>query len=272
MIGLPSGAGYDRTIIMFDPKGRIFQVEYAMKAVRRGKPCIGVRYTNGVVIAIQRITDPLQDEDSLRKTFLLDDHILAAFAGITADARVLLEEGRINAQNYMLTYDMPISVESATRQISDVMQTYTQNGGVRPFGVALLIGGVDERGPHLFMTYPSGSYWEFKSAAIGQGMNEAMKYLQKRYIELAGGEENNRFIESASDAIVLSLEALLHVNQWEKIDAKEIEVGYIDIKDRKVHFLTEKENEEYLKKAMLAKEKEAKAPPAPETDRSEPSA
>ena len=263
MISIPPGTGYDRAITMFDPKGRIFQVEYAMKAVRHGKPCIGIRYKDGVVLLVQRIHDPLQEE-AVKKTFILDEHVFASFAGITADARVLLEEGRIQAQNYMLTYDVPINIESLTRYISDIMQSYTQHGGVRPFGVALLIAGIDETGPHLFMTYPSGSYWEFKAAAIGKGMNDAMKYLQKRYIEVAGGEDNDAIIGTREEAILLALETLFHVNKWEKVEPKDIEIGYVDMKDRKVTFLSDKESEEYIKKALSAKEKESEAPSPPE--------
>ena len=178
---------YDRAITVFSPDGRLFQVEYAREAVKRGTTTVGVKFKDGVVLVVdKRITSRLIEPDSIEKIFKIDDHIGCATSGLVADARALVERARIEAQINRLTYEAPIQVKTLARKICDFKQTYTQYGGVRPFGTALLIGGVDASGPHLFATDPSGAMMEYKATAEGEGRSEAISYLEENYRENMG--------------------------------------------------------------------------------------
>jgi len=176
------GMGYDRAITIFSPDGRLFQVEYAIEAVRRGTTAIVIRNKDSVVFAVEKRIMDLQEEQGSEKIFKIDGHLGAAIAGLTADARVLIDKARVQAQINILSYDEKISVRDVTREICDTMQTYTQNGGIRPFGVSLLIGGIDPKtGPKIFMTDPSGAFWGYFAAAIGSGQANARQFLEKEY-------------------------------------------------------------------------------------------
>lgn len=178
---------YDWAITVFSPDGRLFQVEYAREAVKRGTTTVGVKFKDGVVLVVdKRITSRLIEPDSIEKIFKIDDHIGCATSGLVADARALVERARIEAQINRLTYEEPIQVKTLARKICDFKQTYTQYGGVRPFGTALLIGGVDASGPHLFATDPSGAMMEYKATAEGEGRSEAISYLEENYRENMG--------------------------------------------------------------------------------------
>ena len=160
--------GYDRAITVFSPEGRLYQVEYATEAVRHGPLAVGVKAVDGVILAGEkRSPHALVDLGTLRKILLIDDHIGTAIAGLHADARKLIDEARLRAQINRLSYDEPISIQSLVVNICDIKQAYTQAGGYRPFGVSLLVGGIDHDGPQLFTTDPSGSFWGWKATAIG---------------------------------------------------------------------------------------------------------
>lgn len=178
------GMGYDRAITIFSPDGRLFQVEYAIEAVRRGTTAIVLRNKDSVVFAVEKRTMDLQEELGSEKIFKIDGHIGAAIAGLTADARVLIDKARVQAQINILSYDEKISIRDVTREICDIAQVYTQNGGIRPFGVSLLIGGIDPKmGPKIFMTDPSGAFWGYFACAIGSGQQAARQFLEKEYKE-----------------------------------------------------------------------------------------
>ncbi|RLF17385.1 MAG: proteasome endopeptidase complex, archaeal, alpha subunit, partial [Thermoprotei archaeon] len=195
----PPGLGYDRAITVFSPDGRLFQVEYALEAVRRGWTTLGVRCPEGAVLAVEkkRIL-PLVDPSSMEKIWKIDEHVGVAYAGLASDGRVLIDRARVEAQINKLIYDEPIDVEILTRKISDLKQLYTQHAGVRPFGVSFLIAGVDKAGPKLFMTEPSGAYAGYYAVAIGAGSQQASEILEKNYREDM----------SLEDAIRLSLKSL----------------------------------------------------------------
>ncbi|MHA1836276.1 MAG: archaeal proteasome endopeptidase complex subunit alpha, partial [Candidatus Odinarchaeia archaeon] len=151
-------AGYDSAITIFSPDGRLFQVEYAIEAVRHGTPIVGLKVKNGVaLVALKKEAPPLMDEKSTQKIFRIDFHIGSAIAGLHADARILIDFARVQAQIERLTYDEPIMVETLVKKISDMKQVYTQQAGIRPFGVSLLIAGYDAKGPQLYSTDPSGT-------------------------------------------------------------------------------------------------------------------
>jgi proteasome alpha subunit len=179
----PGQMAYDRAITVFSPDGRLFQVEYARESVRRGTATAGVVAKDGVVlVADRRISNPkLAEASSVEKIHQIDDHIGAATAGLVADARVLVDYARLAAQINRVTYAEPISLEVLVRRICDYKQQYTQYGGVRPFGTALLIGGYDDTGVHLFETDPSGSLTSFKASSIGGNRSPVMELFEQKY-------------------------------------------------------------------------------------------
>ncbi len=234
-----AGMGYDRAITIFSPDGRLFQVEYAIEAVRRGTTAIGVKSKDGVIFAVERRNLPLQDNIGSEKLFKIDDHVGCAIAGLTADARTLVDQARVHAQVNILSYNEKVSVLETTRDLCDQMQLYTQNAGVRPFGVSLLVGGIDpdDKNSQLFMTDPSGSFWGYYATAIGQGSPTAREYLSKNYDPEKSFEELQ----------ILTLEALREVMEGD-IDANRFEIAVISAKDAEWHLLTPEQNQELLDK------------------------
>jgi len=199
MEAMPEFMGYDRAIVTFSPDGRLFQVEYAREAVKRGTTSLGLIFDGGVILAAVRplpeLSIPNNGSDKIHQ---IDDHLGTAIAGFLADGRVLVDAGRVKAQVYKLTYDEPLNVGGSVKDISDRMQMFTQYGGVRPFGVALLVGGVDEKGPQLFEIDPSSAFYAWKAQAIGKDSAEALKILRKGWTVSLKQE----------DAIKLALQAL----------------------------------------------------------------
>ncbi|MCI4372212.1 MAG: archaeal proteasome endopeptidase complex subunit alpha [Thermoplasmata archaeon] len=179
----PGQMAYDRAITVFSPDGRLFQVEYAREAVRRGATTAGVVYANGLaLIADRRIPNPkLAEAASLEKIHQIDENIACATAGLVADARVLVDYARLSAQINRITYSEPMSVELLVRKICDYKQQYTQFGGVRPFGTALLVGGYDDTGIRLYETEPSGSLTSFKASSTGGNKGPVMELFEQKY-------------------------------------------------------------------------------------------
>ena len=173
---------YDRGTSLFSPDGRIYQVEYAREAVRRGAPSLGVRTADGVVLAAQsRPHSKLMEAESIEKLHKIDEHIGAASAGHVADARQLVDFARDEAQVNRLRYEEPIGVGTLARSITDHIQESTQYGGTRPFGASLLIGGMDGDQPRLFGTDPSGTSQEWKAVAIGGERDATQEFLEESY-------------------------------------------------------------------------------------------
>jgi len=178
----PTGpAAYDRAITVFSPDGRLFQVEYAREAVKRGTTALGVIYKDGVLLGVDKnVSTKLIVPESIEKIFKIDDHIGVATSGLVADARKLIDEARVKAQRNKLVYNEEITISNITRYVCDIKQAYTMYGGARPFGTALLIAGVNDK-PHLFETDPSGAYTQYTATAIGQGKREVEKLFEEKY-------------------------------------------------------------------------------------------
>jgi proteasome alpha subunit len=174
---------YDYNATVFSPDGRLFQVEYAMELVNRGATVLGIKCAEGPVLAAVETLDVLEKSEASWKIFKIDSHVGAAIVGLSSDARVLVDKARIDAQSNRLTYDEPADIENVTNHICDTQQVYTQHGGGRPFGAALIVGGVDKSGAHVFVTHPSGTYKGFKATALGEGSEAAMALLKEQYKE-----------------------------------------------------------------------------------------
>ncbi len=215
----PQQSAYDRAITVFSPDGRLFQVEYAREAVKTGSTSIGIVCRDGVaLVAHKRITSNLIVGDSHEKIFQIDKHSAAASSGLVADARKLVDFARLECQKHHLTYDEFISVEMLAKKIGDHLQFYTQLGGVRPYGVSLLVAGVSDGQAHLFETDPSGALFEYKVTAIGAGKKTVEELMEKEY-------KDNL---SEQDAVKLAIKALKKsLSQDEKLTASFVDVMFI---------------------------------------------
>ena len=235
----PANMAYDRAITVFSPDGRLFQVEYAREAVKRGTTTVGLKYKTGVVLIVdKRITSRLIEPGSIEKIFEIDDHLGCATSGLVADARALIDRARLDAQINEITYNEKIQVKTLVKRICDFKQTYTQYGGVRPFGTALLIAGVDDTGARLFSTDPSGALMEYKASSEGAGRNGAMEYFEKHYKEDI----------PMNEAIDMGIKAL-HKGTEGKLNPDATEIGVVD-KNFNFHVLPADKTKEYVSKAV----------------------
>jgi len=190
--------GYDMTPTMYSPDGRIYQVEYAIETAKRGAIAIGLQAKAGIIIAVEEVSRDLQVEDITQKIFQVDDHVGIAAAGYIPDARVMVDNARFFSQSNKLTYDEVTEVEAIAKHLADQSHQFTQYSGVRPFGVALIIAGVDKHGTKIFVTDPSGTYVPYSAVAIGGNSDEVTEFLEKNY--------KNEI--SVDDAITLAISAI----------------------------------------------------------------
>lgn len=178
---LPAQQGYDRAITVFSPDGRLYQVEYAIETVRRGTIAVGVKCKDGIIIAVEEKPRKLQISDVAQKIFQIDDHVGVAAAGYIPDARSQVDNARFFSQSNKMIYDEPVEVETIAKHLADQSQQYTQYAGVRPYGVALILGGVVNNVPQLYLTDPSGTYISYDAIAIGSGSEQVTDFLEKTY-------------------------------------------------------------------------------------------
>ena len=200
----PSGRGYDHGVSTFSPDGRLYQVEYARESVKRGTTTVGLVYKDGVVLIVdKRVQSKLVITDSIEKMYQIDNHIGITTSGLVADARQLVDRARVQCQVNRMTYGDQIPVSTLVKKMCDYKQSFTQYGGARPFGTALLIAGIDEDGIHLFETDPSGAYQSYNAGAIGRGRSTAIDYFEEKW---KAGMTQNAAIKLGLEALRDSLE------------------------------------------------------------------
>jgi len=226
-------SNYDRSATMFSPDGRLYQVEYASKIVSQGTMGVACKYTNGVLFgAYKKISSKLLIPESVEKIFQIDDHIVAVSAGLVGDARRIVTTGRQKAQENKMYYEEAIQVETLAKEISNVKQLFTQYGGMRPFGVSLIIGGVDTTGRRLFETEPSGAMAEYHAVAIGKNRQKAMEIFEKEW------KENL----SKDAAVKLLVKALEHgLEGKEKLDNSKLQFTLVDATSKKFSPISQEE-------------------------------
>ena len=234
----PAAAGYDRAITVFSPDGRLYQVEYAIETVRRGSLAVGIRTKTSVILAVEEKPRTLQAPGETQKIFQVDDHLGVAAAGYVPDARVQVDQARVAAQSNRLVYDEPVDVETIAKKLSDMSQQYTQYAGVRPFGVSLIIAGVDAGGPELFLCDPSGTYIGYYAIAIGAGSDQVLEYLQQKYKEEI----------SEDDALTLAVESIYLVSE-DKLGTGHIKMAMIPTGTKQMRRLSDQEIDKYAEKA-----------------------
>ena len=178
---LPQQQGYDRAITVFSPDGRLYQVEYAIETVKRGTIAVGIKCKEGIVIAVEEKPRKLQISETAQKIFQIDDHVGVAAAGYIPDARSQVDNARFFSQSNKMIYDEPVDVETIAKHLADQCQQSTQYAGVRPFGVSLILGGVVNKTPQMYLTDPSGTYISYDAIAIGAGSEEVTDFLEKTY-------------------------------------------------------------------------------------------
>ncbi len=243
-----SSQGYDRALTVFSPDGRLFQIEYAREAVKRGTTSVGIVSKDGVIFAVdKKVKSKLIVPTSIEKIFKIDEHIGTASSGLVADARRLVDIARRQAQVNKLQYHEPISVTGLAKYIGDLEQMYTQSGGIRPFGISLIIGGVSDDECRVYETDPSGALVEYKATAIGFGREKALEFFEEKY--------NDEL--SLDEAIDLAIEGIYKATDG-KVAEDSVEISVIDKETAKYRKLDAQEIEVYLNTVLERKEQEKK--------------
>ncbi|ODV84568.1 hypothetical protein CANARDRAFT_200819 [[Candida] arabinofermentans NRRL YB-2248] len=231
------------------PDGHVFQVEYALEAVKRGTCAVGVKGKEIVVLACERRTTlKLQDTRTTpSKINKVDNHVQLVFAGLNADARILIDKARVEAQSHKLTLEDPVTIEYLTKYVAGVQQRYTQSGGTRPFGISTLIAGFDDNDniPKLYQTEPSGIYSSWKANAIGRSSKTVREFLEKNYDNIEDLNDD--------ETLKLAIKALLEVVQT---GSSNIEISIMK-PNKVIKFLNNDEIEKIVKEIEVEKALEA---------------
>ena len=238
---LPAQQGYDRAITVFSPDGRLYQVEYAIETVRRGTVAVGIKSKEGIIIAVEEKPRKLQISEHAQKIFQIDEHVGVAAAGYIPDARSQVDNARFFSQSNKMIYDEAVDVETIAKHLADQCQQFTQYAGVRPFGVALIIGGVDSHGSSLYLTDPSGTYISYDAVAIGSGSDQVTEFLEKTY-------NPNISLEEAAALATASI----YIASDEKEGTQHIKMSQIKSDTKNFEIISD---EQITKYAKIAKEK-----------------
>jgi len=229
--------GYDRTATMFSPDGHLLQVEYAEKSVRLGSASIGMICSDGVfIISDKRIEDKLIVGDSARKIYEIDSHIIASVAGIISDARVLIEKAQILSQKHRITYDSPIEPESVVKEIASTKQQFTQYGGARPFGVFMMIAGLNNKKPELYVSNITGNYFSYYANAIGENDDKIKEKLREKY----------RHDLKIKDGVKIALDIFKEIKE-DKFSLSKFELAYITIDKGKIERLEGEKIKDFIR-------------------------
>lgn len=216
-----SGQKYDEASTIFSPDGRLYQVEYAREAVKKGSTTMGFKWKDGILLLAHKPEGSrLVNFHSLEKIYQIDDYIACAATGLVADGRHLVEIAREEAQWNKIRYNEPISVKDLVKILCEYEHMYTRFDGVRPFGVVLLVAGIDNSGKHLFSTDPSGAYLGYKAVCEGKKSNDAMTQFTKAYTA-------NLSLNHAFDIGVQTLRKITK----QKFNPEMIEAAVIDEKE-----------------------------------------
>ncbi len=216
--------GYDRTATMFSPEGHLLQVEYAEKTVRLGSSSIGMVCSDGVfIISDKRIEDKLIVKESANKISEIDSHIIASSAGILSDARVLIERAQLLCQQHRVTYNSPIEPELVIKEIANMKQQFTQYGGARPFGVSMMVAGINEKKGELFVSDVTGNYFSYYANVIGENDEKIKAELREKY-------NQNLTIKQGIELALGIIEKI----QGSKFNIKKFELAYIKNEEQKL--------------------------------------
>jgi 20S proteasome subunit alpha 5 len=232
---------YDRGVNTFSPEGRLFQVEYAIEAIKLGSTAIGIQTSEGVVLAVEkRVTSPLMEPTTIEKIVEVDNHIGCAVSGLMADSRTMVDRARVEAQNHWFTYNEKMSVESVAQAVSNLAIQFgdSDNDGnamSRPFGVAILFAGIDEKGPQLFHMDPSGTFVQYDAKAIGSGSEGAQQSLQEAY------HKGLTLKEALKSALVILKQVM-----EEKLNSTNVEVAAVTPL-KNFHMFSKEEVEDVIK-------------------------
>lgn len=214
----PSNMAYDRAITVFSPDGRLFQVEYARESIKKGTTTLGCKFKDGVLLLnYKNKISNLIEINSTDKIFPINNEIFCSFVGLSADARHILNYALEVAANHMIWFDEKIMVRDLVEEISKYKHLFTTYYGLRPFGLVLIIAGIDSKGVHLYGTDPSGAFLEYKAICEGQKNNSIIKYLDKHY-------KDDLKRDAAIDLVVETIKA----SYGKKINADRLELGFIE--------------------------------------------
>jgi proteasome alpha subunit len=226
--------GYDMTPTMYSPDGRIYQVEYAIETVKRGTLALGISTKEGVILAVEEKPRTLQTKNITQKIFQVDFHIGIAAAGYIPDARVQVDGARFFSQGNKMTYDESVEVSTVAKYLADQAHQFTQYGGVRPNGVAMIIAGVDQKGEAIYITDPSGTYVQYSAIAIGNGSDDVNEFLENFYSKDM----------SLDDAAALAI-AAINLKADKKEGVNHVKMAKITTKSKVYEKISESDIENY---------------------------
>ena len=226
--------GYDMTPTMYSPDGRIYQVEYAIETVKRGTLAVGISTKEGVILAVEEKPRTLQTKNITQKIFQVDFHIGIAAAGYIPDARVQVDGARFFSQGNRMTYDESVEIASVAKYLADQAHQFTQYGGVRPNGVAMIIAGIDQKGESIYITDPSGTYVQYSAIAIGNGSDDVNEFFEKFY---------NKDM-SLEDAAALAI-AAINLKAEKKDEVNHIKMAKITTKTKTFEKISESDIQNY---------------------------